>query len=62
MPGLSCCGSDTHVHSDAGREYLKLFDEEHGTSYLDEGEGTIIGSGRSSYGGLVGPHDLLLAS
>ncbi len=39
--------------SDAGKEYLKLFDAEHGTTYLDDGEGTVVGSGRLVYNGLV---------
>jgi hypothetical protein len=31
--------------SDAGKEYLKIWDREKGTHYLDEGVGTVVASG-----------------
>jgi len=38
--------------SDAGKEYLKIWDREKGTHYLDEGVGTVVASGRYAYLGL----------
>ena len=38
--------------SDAGKEYLKLWDKEKGTTYYDEGVGTVIASGRYAYLGM----------
>lgn len=32
--------------SDAGKEYLKIWDREKGTHYLDEGVGTVVASGK----------------
>jgi len=38
--------------SDAGKEYIELFDSQHGTKYYDEGVGTIVGTGREVYIGM----------
>ncbi|EKX35524.1 hypothetical protein GUITHDRAFT_165960 [Guillardia theta CCMP2712] len=38
--------------SDAGKEYLRLWDKEHGTDYLDDGIGTVVYNGREAYMGM----------
>mmetsp|Transcript_35602 Transcript_35602/g.87578 ORF Transcript_35602/g.87578 Transcript_35602/m.87578 type:complete len:195 (-) Transcript_35602:218-802(-) len=38
--------------SNAGKQYIKIFDGKHGTKYWDEGTGTIVCAGRGGYTGL----------
>uniref|UniRef100_A0A6U4Y0U3 Uncharacterized protein n=1 Tax=Hemiselmis andersenii TaxID=464988 RepID=A0A6U4Y0U3_HEMAN len=38
--------------SNAGKQYIKIYDAKHGLHYYDEGEGTIVANGRGSYLGL----------
>lgn len=39
--------------TDAGKEYVRLYDAKYGTTMLDEGIGTVVANGRSSYSGMV---------
>ena len=53
MPKKNCFQAGLRVKlSDAGREYLTIWDREKGTNYYDEGVGTVVASGRYAYLGL----------